>query len=141
MKLEELQAEIVKDCNISEDLVAESRKVPTLHGKYLSFKSQEYLILKNLEMQIDVIEMQRWLFYTGKATPEEYKAEKFELKLLKTDVDIFMKADKKIQDVKGRIEVQKAKISMLDEMIRALNQRTFLIKNIIEEKRFQNGLN
>ena len=141
MKLEELQTEIQKDCVISEDLILESRRVPALHGKYLGLKSQEYLLQKNLEMQLDTIEMQRWLFYTGKATPEEYKAEKFELKLLKTDVDIFMKADKKIQDIKGRVEVQKQKCSMCDEMIRALNQRTFLIKNIIEEKRFVNGLN
>lgn len=140
MKIDELQREIDLANQLSDNLVAENMRIPGLHGKFLAFKSQEYLVMKSLEMQLDSLERDRWLFYTGKATPEQYKAENFELRLLKTDVDIFMKSDVKIQEVKSRIEVQKQKVQMCDEMIRAINQRTFLFKNILDSRKFENGV-
>jgi protein associated with RNAse G/E len=141
MQLSEIQNEITIANTISDSMQSESLRIPSLHGKFLNIKSQEYLIQKKLEMEMDTLVMERWMFYTGKAAPEVYKKESFELKILKTDLDIFMDSDKKIQDIKGRIEVQKQKVSMCDEMIKALNQRTFLIKNVIEDRKFISGSN
>lgn len=140
MQLSELQQEIDQANQLSSNLITESMRIPSLHGKFLNIKSGEYLLLKKLEMELETLELERWMFYTGKASPEQYKQEKFELKLLKTDVDIFMKADVKIQTVRGKIEIQKQKVVLCDEMVRALNQRTFVIKNIIDMKKFENGV-
>lgn len=140
MKLQEILQLVETDSEISDHLGDESKKIPVLHGRYLTLRSNEAIILKQLEIQRSKLLKKRYLFYTGKAEPAEYKAENFDLKVLRSDVDIFLDSDDQLSELDAKIEMQKQKVNLLDDFIKALNQRVWAIKNALEWKKFENGV-
>ena len=140
MTLQEILELVEKNSDLQMDLEKASRAIPSLHGKFIGLKAIEVATSKALEIEFDNIYRDRWLFYSGKATPEQYKEEKFDLRLLKSDIDIFLRSDKKIQDIKSKIEVQKIKIDTLDEFIKGLNNRQWNIRNTIEWLKYNQGM-
>lgn len=140
MKLQDIIDMVAKDSEMSDHLGDESQKIPSLHGKYLTLRTSEAVVLKQLEIQRNKLLKRRFLFYTGKATPEEYRAENFDLKVLRSDVDIFLESDDQLADVESKIEMQKQKVALLDDFVKALNQRVWAIKNALEFRKFENGV-
>lgn len=140
MKISELQDWIEANSEIGLDLDKASREVPKLHSRAINIKANETAILKSLELEMDARKRDRWIYYSGKADAKVYKDEPFDLKVLKSDLDIFMDADKRITEIRSKIETQKIKVAMLDEYIKSISQRTFLIKSIIDYQRLMNGL-
>lgn len=122
------------------DLDKEAKKVPQLQASAINFRSNENGVLKLLELELEKIYCERWIYYSGKASPEVYKTEPFDLKVMKGDIDIFINGDPKVRELKSKIENQRIKVVALDEFIKALNQRTWLIKNVIDWNRLQQGL-
>jgi hypothetical protein len=87
--------------------------------------------------------LRKWKIYTGKASEEEladWKEDPFELDILKTDVDKFMDADPKLIELKSKISVTEIKIKMVEEFLKALNNRNFAIKSAIEWNKMMNGI-
>lgn len=125
---------------MTDHLGDESKKIPILHGRYLTMRSNEAIVLKQLELQRAKLLKKRYLFYTGKAEPEDYKAENFDLKVLRSDVDIFLDSDDQLTELDKKIEMQKQKVNLLDDFIKALNQRVWAIKNAIEYRKMENGI-
>ena len=79
MTLEELQDQAAKDLAIDDtQLDIESLSTPTLHSKYLKIYSTYALMLKKEEGNYSKLHVKKWLFYTGKADPEEYKEQYFQ---------------------------------------------------------------
>jgi hypothetical protein len=62
------------------------------------------------------------------------------LDILKTDVDKFMDADPKLIELKSKISVTEIKIKMVEEFLKALNNRNFAIKSAIEWNKMMNGI-
>jgi hypothetical protein len=79
------------------------------------------------------------LFYTGKADPEEYQNENFDLKVLRQDVDKFLDADDSIIKQRQKIEYLKQICKFCEDTLKQINNRTFQIKNAIEWKKFTEG--
>jgi len=97
MTLDELQAQAEKDLKIDDtELDLESLKTPQLHSQYLKTYSTYALMLKKAEGDYSKLHIKKWLFYTGKAEPEEYKEKNFDLKVLRQDVDKFIDSDDEI---------------------------------------------
>lgn len=140
MNIQEIKDWIENNSNMAVDLDKEARKVPQLQATAINFRANENGVLKLLELDLEKIYCDRWIFYSGKASPEVYKAEPFDLKVMKGDIDIFINADPKVRELKSKIENQKIKVAALDEYIKSLNQRTFLIKSVIDWNRLQQGL-
>lgn len=140
MNLGEIQKWIEENSELGVDLDAASREVPKLQSRAINLKANEVAVLKALEIQMDSCKKDRWIFYSGKADPKAYKEDPFDLKVLKGDLDIFMDADKKVAELRSKIEMQKIKIEALEVFIKCLLQRSFLINNIITYQKLMAGL-
>ena len=52
---------------------------------------------------------------------------------------MYINSDQDYIDMHNKIETQKFKVKYLEEIIKQFNQRTYTIKNIIENEKFKNG--
>tara|TARA_R100000479_G_scaffold142053_1_gene77812 strand:+ start:116 stop:544 length:429 start_codon:yes stop_codon:yes gene_type:complete len=140
MTLDELQAQAEKDLKIDDtELDLESLKTPQLHSQYLKTYSTYALMLKKAEGDYSKLHIKKWLFYTGKAEPEEYKEKNFDLKVLRQDVDKFIDSDDEIIKQRQKIEYLKQICHYCESTLKQINNRTFQIKNAIEWKKFTMG--
>ena len=115
MKLSELQAMWLADCKMDEmALDAESLKIPNLHSKYMEYWNEEVLNQRRLEQEYKSEFKIRWEYYSGKLSEEEleeYNLEPFLQKVLRQDLDIYLDSDKKLQEIKSKIEYTKQKVN------------------------------
>lgn len=118
----------------------ESIKIPSIHNKYLKILQAESLLFKKLSMEYAQLKKDKWLYYMGKAEPSIYVAEPFDLKITRSEVDIFIDGDPKIAILKAKMDYQQEKIKYLDEVIRGLNNRNWNIRNAIEWKKYTSGI-
>jgi len=145
MILEDIKKEYEKDSVIdSTELDKESLRIPQLHGKYLAFLLSEKSTFKKMTSEYSSLYKFKWEYYTGKSSPEELKARKvdpFPLKILKTDIDVYINGDEELNTLSEKIEAQKSKIDYLESVIKEINSRQWNIRNAIEWRRFTTGLN
>lgn len=144
MNLEELKNSITKDSQIdSTELGNESLKIPQIHSKYLNMLTELRLLLSKLQHDFAILRLRKWKIYTGKASQEELESwgeEPFDLDILKTDVDKFMDADKSLIDLKLKISLNETKIKMIEEFLKAVNNRNFMIRSAIDWQKMMNGI-
>jgi hypothetical protein len=143
MKIQELIDEWNKDCIIDKaKLDDESLKIPLLHSKYYNYFIQEKLILQKLESEYKKLELEKYEFYTMGHT-EETKQKGWKLPpkgmVLKSDVNMYIKADPDIIDLTTKISLVQEKINFLDSIIKSLQYRSYTIKNAIEFMKFTQG--
>ena len=97
MNLQELQELADKDLKINDtELDIESLKTPQLHNKYCKFLSKFKTLQKQSETDYNRLYKEKWEYYTGKSDPSVYQLKPFNLKILKPDVDKYIKADTEI---------------------------------------------
>jgi len=140
MDLEQLQTETDKDLKINDlELDLESLKTPQLHNKYLKHYTKFKLLLTRTEDELRIIKRDKWEYYTGKADPQVYQLKPFNFKILKTDIDKYLEADEDIQKLTQKVAYLNTVVDFLDRTLRIIVNRTYVIKNAIEWKRFTSG--
>jgi len=100
---------------------------------------EENVKLRHYENQLKKTKKDRWEYYTGKASPEVYKKDPFELKILKQDIPTYLESDPALQQIQDKVFLLKEKISYIDSIITILNNRSFNISNAIKWQMFTNG--
>lgn len=114
-------------------------KIPKLHAKYLEF----YNIMKRKQIKImtKIKEQQRknYMYYSGKATAKDYEDRPFELKVLKSDMPVFMDSDPVILKLEEALEMYTTNLDNIRQILKQLSDRTFQIKNAIEYQKFSSG--
>ena len=134
MDFDKIIEEWKQDCPIDDTtLDKESVKIPTLHGKYLELHSREKIFLNYLEVEYKKLYRERWEYYSGKAEKP------FQLKLLKTDLHIYLDSDDKLCELKEKVDTQKQKVSYVESVIKSLETRSFHITNAINWRKFTAG--
>ena len=140
MTLEELQQSVNKDFKLDDtQLDVESVNIPLLHNKYLIHFNKFNLLLKKAEYDHKTIIRDKWEYYTGKADHHVYKQRPFDIKVLKADVHIYMDSDPDLQKADQKVAYLNQIVKYLEQVLRGVNNRTFLIKNAIEWKKFTSG--
>ena len=139
MNLNDLKEMCNKDTTIGIDLDGYSISIPELANKYHQLAFDERKTLRFLEAQYDIIKLSRWKYYSGKANPDEYDKEPFDLKVLRNDIDMFLAADKKIIDIKNKIEEQEEKVELIIDTAKVIQNASFNISNAIKWKKFLSG--
>ena len=125
MTLEELQQSVNKDFKLDDtQLDVESVNIPLLHNKYLIHFNKFNLLLKKAEYGHKSLLKEKWEYYTGKADPSVYREKPFDIKVLKAD---------------EKVAYLNQIVKYLEQVLRGVNNRTFLIKNAIEWKKFTSG--
>ena len=140
MKIEDIMNEAEKYLQIDEtNLAKESLETPKIYGKLLRIRTNESLLLQKYKFQIKKLYQDKRDYYLGRADPEVYKTKPFDLKILKSEVDSYIEADDEINDLNLKIEVQSEKVEYLDNVLKQIANRGFLIKNAIDFQRLMNG--
>ena len=140
MTLEELQQSVNKDFKLDDtELDTESINIPLLHNKYLIHFNKFSLLLKKAEYDHKSMIRDKWEYYTGKADPSVYKEKPFDIKVLKADVHIYMDSDPDLQKADQKVAYLNQIVKYLEQVLISVNNRTFLIKNAIEWKKFTSG--
>ena len=143
MNLEQIQEMWEKDSKIDPDnLHDESLKIPQLHSKYYTLYNTITLLRERAREQYNKVRLERYNYYTGKATAEVYAEEPFPYKVREKDaIQRHLGADDKMNKVDMKIKYYDIMLKFLEEIIRNISGRTYQIKNAIEWNKFQAGYN
>ena len=143
MNLEQIQEMWEKDSKIDPDnLHDESLKIPQLHSKYYTLYNTITLLRERAREQYSKVRLERYNYYTGKATAEVYAEEPFPYKVREKDaIQRHLEADDKMNKIDMKIKYYDIMLKFLEEIIRNISGRTYQIKNAIEWNKFQAGYN
>lgn len=141
MDLETIQNMWKKDSVIDDILLDKaSLQIPQLHQKYLSLTNEFRLLRKKKNNELKKMSHRKWLYYSGKAKPEEYEKEPFNYKVMKSDVNNWVAVDDVILRIETQIEYYDTIIDTLTEILKQINQMSFNIKNAINWRTFTGGV-
>jgi hypothetical protein len=140
MDLQTINEMWAKDSVIDDVLLDQaSVKIPQLHQKYLTLLSEFTLLQKRKKQDLKRLEHTKYLYYAGKAPPEEYEEKPFHYKVLKGEAYGWVSVDEDIQKVEMKLEYYNVLLRTLEEILKQVSQMSFNIKNTIEWRRFVNG--
>ena len=141
MDLDKIQEMWQKDSVIDPDnLHDESLKIPQLHSKYYTLYNTITLLREKARESYSRIRLERYNYYTGKATAEVYAEEPFPYKVREKDaIQRHLDADDKLSKIDMKIKYYDVMLKFLEEIIRVVSNRTYQIKNAIEWNKFQSG--
>ena len=103
-------------------------KIPQLHQKYLTLLSEFTLLQKKKLQDLKVLQHQKYLYYSGKASPEEYESQPFNYKVMKSDVPNWVTVDKEIHLVEMKLEYYNVVLRTLEEILKQVHQMSYNIK-------------
>jgi hypothetical protein len=143
MNLDQIQEMWEKDSQIDPDnLHDESLKIPQLHSKYYTLYNTITLLREKARRTYNRIKLERYNYYTGKATAEVYAEEPFPYKVRdKEALQRYMDADEKLNTIDLKVRYYDVMLKFLEEIIKTVSNRTFQIKNSIDWHKFQAGFN
>ena len=141
MNLDKIQEMWQKDSVIDPDnLHDESLKIPQLHSKYYTVYNTIMLLRERAQEPYNRVKLERYNYYTGKATAEVYAEEPFPYKVREKDaIQRYLEADEKLSVVDMKIKYYNVTLKFLEEIIKNVSNRTYQIKNAIEWQKFQAG--
>ena len=140
MNLSELQDQVDRDLKMDDtEQDLESIRTPQLHNKYLKHYTKYSLQLRKTKDDYKVLHRQKWEYYTGKAAPEVYQARPFDLKVLKSDVGIYIDSDEELQQLGQKEAYLETTVNYLEKVLREITNRNWTIRNTIEWKKFLHG--
>lgn len=143
MLVDEIAEMWIKDAVIDDvELDTESLKVPTLHAKYLRILYQEKLKLKSLLIKKKTMSRVLGEYYRGDLnSPEdlrEIQREPWSRTVLKQDLGNYVDSDKDMIKLLTRVSYQEEVVSLLEDIIKNINNRGFQIKNSIDWRKLTN---
>lgn len=143
MNIDELNAMWNSDCKIDDtNLASESSRTPQLHNKYYLMYIKEGLRSKKLKSELIELEQAKAEYYSGSMDEEELKQRGWKpnrLKILKADLNRYIESDKDIINMSLKVAYQEAITKYLEDIVKQINNRNFLIKNMLEWLKFTNG--
>ena len=140
MNLDDIQNMWVEDSKIDEVMLDEaSLRIPSLHSKYLNLHNEFSLLKKKKEQDLKTAQHKRWLYYSGKAPEEEYAAQPFPYKVIKSDVVHWVQVDELILTLEMKVEYYDTILHTLNEILKQVNQLSYNIKNAIQWRTFVGG--
>ena len=141
MTLDELKLQVEKDLKINDErLDTESYKNQELYAKYLDHKTNFDFLLYKAKGDYKVLYKEKWEYYGGKADAKIYASKPFDLKVLKTDLGVYISADEEIIDAENKIGYLETVVDYIKGVIKSIDNRGWDIKNAIEWKKFEAGL-
>ena len=140
MNLDELKLQASKDLHIDDEhLDTESLKNQEIKTKYLDHKSRYELLLFKAKGDYKRLYREKWEYYGGKADAKIYATKPFDLKVLKTDLAVYIAADEDIINAENKIGYLEVVVDYIKGVIKSVDNRGWDIKNAIEWKKFEAG--
>jgi|SRR6056300_558956 len=131
------------DCKIDEtNLAGESKRIPELHNKYYTLYYKEALKVKKLKADYKELELAKREWFDGSMAEEDLRDrgwKPYQKKVLRNDMEKYMQADKDIVNLSLKIDYHSARANYLEDIIKTIHSRNFIIKNMIDIIKFQAG--
>tara|TARA_Y100000816_G_scaffold250953_1_gene201162 strand:+ start:262 stop:693 length:432 start_codon:yes stop_codon:yes gene_type:complete len=141
MTLDELKLEVQADLKVdNEHLDTESLKNQEIKAKYLDIKSKYELLLFRAKGEYKRIYRDKWEYYGGKSDAKVYVSKPFDIKVLKTDLHVYITSDEDIIDAENKIGYLETVVDYTKGVIKSVDNRGWDIKNAIEWKKFEAGV-
>ena len=141
MNLDELKLQVSQDLKVDDEhLDTESLKNQEIKAKYLDHKSKFELLLFKAKGDYKRLYREKWEYYGGKADAKVYASKPFDLKVLKTDLGVYISADEEIIDAENKIGYLETVVDYIKGVIKSVDNRGWDIKNAIEWKKFEAGV-
>ena len=142
MTLEELQKEAREDLAIidQEKLDQESYKNQNIKPKWLEYRTRydQLLIMRKSDHQR--LWREKWEYYGGKADAKVYAAKPFDIKVLKTDLQMYIQSDDDILELQSKISYYESIVKYIDGVIKSIDNRGWDIRNATDWKKFEAGM-
>ena len=141
MDLETLKKTAREDLPVTdqEHIDQESFKNQTIKQKWLDFKSDFELLLIKARTDHQQMYREKWEYYGGKADAKVYVAKPFDLKVLKTDLGVYINSDEEILEIEMKIEYYETLVQFIDGVIKSIDNRSWDIKHAQDWKKFLAG--
>lgn len=129
-----------EDSQVDQVMLDEaSLKIPQLHQKYMELLNEFNLLRKKKRQELKRLEHKKTLYYSGKAAPEEYEAEPFNYKVMKSDVPGWVAVDEQVNKLEMQLEYYDEVVETLREILKQVHQLSYNIKNAITWRMFTSG--
>ena len=142
MDLEVLKETAKTDLPISdfERIDQESYKNQVIKQKWLDFKADFELLLVKTKTDHQLLYRQKWEYYGGKAEAKVYAAKPFDIKVMKTDLVMYIQSDEDILRLSNKIGYYESCVDYCKGVIKSIDNRGWDIKHSIEWKKFEAGM-
>ena len=142
MTLEELKQESYKDLPVKnvENIDQESFYNQEIKAKWLDYKSRFELLLARSKGDYQVLYREKWEYYGGKSDAKIYASKPFDLKVLKTDLQIYISSDSDVIELSNKMAYLETTIKFIDGVIKSIDNRGWDIKHAISWKQFEAGM-
>lgn len=134
MKIDEIHEQALKDLKIDiSNLDYESLRTHELYIKYLKMHSNEKMRLSYYTNKLNSAYKDCFRYYSGKSD------EPFDEYIDKSDLKTYIFADEKYQLAKDRVTMQEEIVNYLEKLLKQISDRSWQIRNALEDIKFKNG--
>lgn len=138
-KLKKTNKKIKELLTIDDDLHSASRSTPMIHSQLMEMLGEETLKLKDYLAKEKNFQLERWKFYSGKQPDEYYKKYPLPERILKTDIERYMKADSVLTEFSKIVDEQTQCVKALEAAVKECGHRGFHIKTALDFMKFESG--
>ena len=141
MTLDELKIQVANDLKVNDErLDTESLKNQELYSKYLEIKSNFELLMYKAKGDYKRLYRDKWEYYGGKADAKVYVTKPFDLKVLKSDLSVYIESDDEIIQCEHKVAYLETVVKYIDGVLKSINSRGWDIKNAIDWRKFEAGM-
>ena len=143
MKLETLHSEWEKDSQLDfsqPDVVM--RNVPLLHARYWRYYTDEKQRYVAVKQEYDTLRHTKFEYFAGRLDEAERLKRGWPqqpLRLVKQEIDNYLNSDADLMPLSARVEVAELKLKFLEDAIKHINGRSFLVNSFIQYLKFSQG--
>lgn len=143
MRLDKIQEEWGRDAEF--DLSKPDgvlRDIPLLHHKYWVIYNTERERFLNYKREFDYLRRDKFDWYLGRLDEERRIArgwEPMQLRIVRTEVDNYLTTDPDLMVIREKMEQVELRLKFLEDIIKAVNFRSNLVRTYIDWLRFSKG--
>ena len=122
------------------DLHNEALKTADLLVQWTNIYIVEKKALKKMYQQRDKLILKLKQYYSGKGSPEEYEKAPLNDKVLRTELDVWIRANDNWISLQTDIDCQESVVELAERACEVLKTRGFLIRDALRYLEFINGM-
>lgn len=126
------------------NLTSNIAEISSLHNKYYKMFANLVVLVKEKNAELKRLKLLKTEYYNGTMPHEDLVENGWEpnpLKILRTDIDKYIEADKDVIKLTLRVASLQAAADFLESIIRQINNRGYNLKTLADYQRFREGLN